>query len=344
MIVSVTIGYVIDGIFFEKTWFKFFTKFVLVLFMMTLGFVFFANIYIKLAAVKLLIEVILLFMSAYGAMYNEIVKSKLDIVYVFVISIFNASFILSNVFEDVIVSYYASFIVTGILWLVVEYFLLPKKKDRIKMFIVKGSWRDFYKLCVRASLRKSGAIAYESIATFGSFVVLSGVRKDFALIVYILLRKTPTFSVLGCFVAQVKRVLLSGIEVDLRKLSISMFMFIGVEVFVVIVFAVAVSQGGFSFDWGIMLLLVMSQIVVVWVQMNSDLRQLFLERGMYFKEVLGWRIVFALFVLGCRLFMSTAVIVYVPQVFSYLLLGYIYGRYLKKYGIEYSYSSKLDVV
>lgn len=203
------------------------------------------------------------------------------------------------------------------------------------MFLVRGSWKDFYELCVRATLRKSGAIIYKSIATYGAFIVLSNVKQDFALIVFILLRKTPTFSVLGCFVAQVKRVLLSGIEVDLRKLSISMFMFIGVEVFVVIVFAVEVSQGGFSFDWGTMLLLVMSQIAVVWVQMNSDLRQLFLERGMYFREVLGWRIVFALFVLGCRLFMSTAVIAYVPQVFSYSLLGYIYGMYLKKYGIKY---------
>lgn len=76
MIVSVTIGYVIDGIFFEKVWYKFFTKFLFVLVMVTAGFVFFADIYIKLAAIRLLIEVILRFTSAYGAMYNEIIKSN----------------------------------------------------------------------------------------------------------------------------------------------------------------------------------------------------------------------------------------------------------------------------
>lgn len=336
MIVSVTLGYIIDGIFFEKAWYKFFTKFILVLSIITLGFVLFANIYIKLAAVSLLVDVIFSFTSAYGAMYNEVTKSKLDIAYVFWIISFNAGFILTNIFGDIIVSYYASFIVSDILWFVLEYFVLLKKRDRIKMFLIRGSWKDFYKLCKRATLRKSGAIIYESIATYGAFLVLSNVKQDFALIVFILLRKTPTFKVLSCFVAQIKRVLLKGIKVDLKKLTISMFIFIAIEVLIVSILAVAVNQKGFSFDWGIMLLLILSQIGVVWVQMQSDIKQLFLERDMYFKEVLEWRLVFAIFVLGCRVFMTTALIAYTPQIFSYLLLGYIYGKYLKKYSIEYN--------
>lgn len=217
MIVSVTIGYVIDGIFFEKVWYKFFTKFLFVLVMVTAGFVFFADIYIKLAAIRLLIEGILRFTSEYGAMYNEIIKSKLDIIYVFWILGFNASFILLNVFEDVIVSYYISFIISGILWLVVEYFLLLKKKDRIKMFLIRGSWEDFYRLSTKSILRKSGDIVYASLTTIGAFFILSGVKQDFALIVYVLLRKTPTFKVLNCFVAQIKRVLLNEVEVDLKN-------------------------------------------------------------------------------------------------------------------------------
>lgn len=341
MIVSVTLGYIIDGIFFEKAWYKFFTKFILILFIITLGFVLFANIYIKLAAVSLLVDVIFSFTSAYGSMYNEVTKSKLDILYVFWIIGFNASFILTNICGDIIVSYYASFIVSDILWFVLEYFLLLKKRDRIKMFLIRGSWKDFYKLCKRAALRKSGAIIYESIATLGSFLVLSNTKQDFALIVYILLRKTPTFKVLSCFVVQIKRVLLKGIEVNLKKLTVNMFIFIAIEVLIISTLAVAINQKGFSFDWWTMLLLILSQIGVIWVQMQSDIKQLFLERDMYFKEVLEWRLVFALFVLGCRIFMTTALIAYTPQIFSYLLLGYIYDKYLRKYNIKYSTTLKV---
>ena len=103
----------------------------------------------------------------------------------------------------------------------------------------------FYRLSTKSILRKSGDIVYASLTTIGAFLILSGVKQDFALIVYVLLRKTPTFKVLNCFVAQIKRVLLNEVEVDLKKLTISMFLFITAEGLVVNTIALAINQKKF---------------------------------------------------------------------------------------------------
>lgn len=278
----------------------------------------------------------LVFNARYGELHNEVVKAKLDIIYIFFGTACYAIFIFWNPLKDITLSYYAGAIIDSILWLAVELKFLIKGNDFKKMLRSKLLDKDTITILIRSFKRKSGTMLYESIVTTGSFLIIKNVKQDFALIVYIIICKTPTFRISNSFVSQIKRVLVNNVKnVNIRKLKTYMFWLIVIECSIFNLCVLGFNQKGFShFDWTVVLVSFGIQFMTLWFNLKSDLYQLLLEKALMTNIVFILKLSLAIAVVIWRYFADSALESYVMQLIGYIILSFVYGRFICYKGLS----------
>lgn len=326
----------IDGVFFEKKFYKTYKILLLSTALVALPVILSNQAQIQLLVIMMWLTTALVFNTRYGELHNEVRKAKLDIIYIFFGIACYAVFIFWNPLKDITLSYYAGAIIESILWLAVELKFLIKGNDFKKMLRSKLLDKDTIMILIRSFKRKSGTMLYESIVTMGSFLIIKNVKQDFALIVYIIIRKTPTFCISNSFVSQIKRVLINKVNnVNIRKLKTYMFWLVVIECSIFNLCVLGFNQKGFShFDWTVVLVSFGIQFMTLWFNLKSDLYQLLLEKALMTNIVFILKLSLAIAVVIWRYFADSALESYVMQLIGYIILSFVYGRFIYCKGLS----------
>lgn len=315
-------------VFFEGNWYKFFKKYLLVLCVLCTPFIIFLNIYLKLAFLFVILDGVFSFSSSYGWINNEVLKSKLDIAYVFLLTLFNAIFIFLNICKDIILSYYLSVIIVDTIWILVEFKLLFNKKDKQKTINSTCSWKEFRGISIKSLKRKSGGLIYDGLMGLSSLILITTVREDFALVVYLILSKVPIKDVISCFITQLKRILLCGINVRCGFVGGWMFVYLLAESMIVSLIALIINQRSLTFNWGIAGIMLLSWVLSFGLELLVSIKQLFLEFKMVIKPVFWCKLFLAVVLIGWRYLIKSSELVFMTEIVGYFLINFILSKYI----------------
>lgn len=327
-LVSIVLNNIVDGVFFEDNWYKFFKKYLLVLFLGFIPVIIFGNIYIKMAFLSVIIDGVFFFSSSYGWLHNEIRKSKLDIAYTVVLTLFNAIFILFNICNDIIISYYLSIIIVDLIWFPLELILLLNNKDKERVKKTNCTWREFLRISLKSIKRKSGSLVYDGLMGLSSLILITTVREDFALVVYLILSKVPIKDVISCFITQLKRVLLCGINVRCGFVGGWMFVYLLAESMIVSLIALIINQRSLILNWGIVSIMLLSWVLSFGLELLVSIKQLFLEFKMVIKPVFWCKLFLAVVLIGWRYLIKSSEFVFMAEIVGYFLINFILSKYI----------------
>lgn len=328
-LVSIVLNNVVDGVFFEDNWYKFLKKYLLVLCLGFIPVIVFGNIYIKMAFFNVIIDGLFFFSSSYGWLHNEVKKSKLDIAYTVVLTLFNAIFILLNICNDTIISYYLSVIIVDLIWFPLEFILLLDTKDKKRVKKTNCTWREFWRITLKSIKRKSGNLVYDGLMSLSSLILITTVREDFALVVYLFLSKVPIKDVISCFITQLKRVLLCGINVRCGFVGGWLFICLLIESVIISLIALIINQRSLTFNWGIVGIMLLSWVLSFGLEILVSIKQLFLEFKMVIKPVFWCKLFLAVVLIGWCYLIKSSEFIYMAEVVGYCLIGLVFHKATK---------------